>query len=67
MENEIQFVFRFFVFMKELKNKLFKKIKINFMFFFISMVYTLLKRKFGSSPLRFSAVQWSDGYQESAV
>ena len=34
MENEIQFAFRFFVFMKELKNKLFKKIKINFMFFF---------------------------------
>ena len=53
--------------MKELKNELSEKIKINLMGIFTSMVYTLLKNKFVSSPLIFSAVQWSHGHQESAV
>ena len=57
MENEIQFV------LKVLKNELLRKIKINFMVVFTSMVYTLFKNKFVSSSLRFSAVQWSHGYQ----
>ena len=57
----------FFVFMKKLKKELLKKIKINFMVIFTSMVYTLSKCKFVSSPLRISAVQWSLGHQESAV
>ena len=57
----------FFIFMKEWKNKLLKQIMINFMIIFTSMVYILFKRKFLSSPLRFSAVQWSRGHQASAV
>ena len=31
------------------------------------MVYTLLKSKFASGPLTFSAVQWSCGHQESVA
>ena len=46
--------------MEELKNESIKKIRINFMVIFTSMVYTLFKSsKLVSSPLRFSAVQWS--------
>ena len=59
--------FSFFIFMKELKNELLKNIKINFMVIFTSIVCTLFKSKFVSSPLRFSAVQWSREHQESAV
>ena len=66
MESKIQF-FSFFIFMMELKNELLKKIKTNFMVIFRSMVYTLFKSKLASSPLRFSAVQWSRGHQEFAV
>ena len=53
--------------------KLLKQIKINFMIIttsiviITSIVYTLFKSQFVSSPLRFSAVQWSRGHQESAV
>ena len=47
--------------MNELKNELFKKIKINFIVIFTSMVYTLLKNNSGSSPLRFSAIQGHAG------
>ena len=43
--------------MMELKNELLKQIKINFMIIFKSMIYSLFKSKFVSSPLRFSAVQ----------
>ena len=65
LENEIQFLF---LFTKELKNELLKQIKIHKMNDHVtSMVYTLFKSKFMSSPLRFSAVQWSCGHQESAV
>ena len=53
--------------MKELKNELLKYIKINFMVIFTSIVCTLFKSKFASSPQRFSAVQWSRGRKESAV
>ena len=49
--------FSFFIFMMELKNELLKQIKINFMIIFKSMIYSLFKSKFVSSPLRFSAVQ----------
>ena len=54
--------FSLFVFMKELKNELLKQIKINFMISIISIFYKLFKSKFVSSPLRFSAVQWSRGH-----
>ena len=67
MENEIQFIFPFFVFMKELKNELLEDITINFMVIFTSIVYTLFKSNVESSPRRFSAVQWSQRQQESAV
>ena len=67
MENEIQFVFRFLFFMKKLKDELLKQIKISFMIIITSMVYTLFKSQFVSSPRRFSAVQWSRGHQEFAV
>ena len=53
--------------MKKLKNELLKQIKINFMIIIASTVYTLFKSQFVSSPLGFSAVQWSRGHQESAV
>ena len=54
--------------MEELKNESIKKIKINFMVIFTSMVYTLFKSsKLVSSSLRFSAVQWSHGHQESVA
>ena len=59
--------FSFFILMKKLKNELLKQIKINFMIIITSIVYTLFKSQFVSSPLRFSAVQWSRGHQESAV
>ena len=59
--------FSFFIFMEELKNELLKQIKINFMVIFTSIVCTLFKSKFVPSLLRFSAVQWSRGHQESAV
>ena len=52
--------------MEELKNELIKKIKINFMAIFTSMLYTLLKSKFVSSPPRVSTVQWSREHQEYA-
>ena len=32
-----------------------------------SIVYTLFKSQFVPSPLKFSAVQWSRGHQESAA
>ena len=54
--NEIQFVFRFSIFMKELKNELLNQIKIDFKIICAGMVYILFKSKFVSSPLRFSAV-----------
>ena len=57
----------FFIFTKELKNELLKNIKINIMVIFSSIVCTLFKSKFVSSPRRFSAVQWSCRDQESAV
>ena len=38
----------FFIFMKELKNQLLKKTKINLMVIFTSMIYTLFKIKFVS-------------------
>ena len=44
-----------------------KKIKINFMIIFTSIVCTLFKSKFISHPEKFSAVQWSCGHQKSAV
>ena len=53
--------------MKKLKKELSKKIKINFILIFTSTIYTLFKSKFVSSPLKFSAVQWSLRHQESAV
>ena len=59
--------FLFFIFMMELKNKLLKQIRINFMITVTSMIYMLFKSKFVSSPLTFSAVQWSCGHQESAA
>ena len=59
--------FSFFIFKKELKNELLKQIKINLMIIMTSMFYKLSKSKFVSSPLRFSAVQWSRGHKESAV
>ena len=45
-----------FQFREGLKNELFKKTKINIMVIFTSMVYTLLKSKFVSRSLKFSAV-----------
>ena len=51
--NTIRFSFFMFI-MKELKKLLLKKIKINFMVIFTSMVYTLCKSNFVSSPLRLS-------------
>ena len=57
--------FSFFIFMMELKNELLKQININFMITVTSMIYKLFKTKFVSSPLTFSAVQWSCGHQES--
>ena len=51
--------FSFFIFMKELKNKLLKQIEINSMVYLTSMVYSLFRSNFVSSPLRFSTVQWS--------
>ena len=59
--------FSFFIFMMELQNELLKQIKINFMIIFTSMIYTLFKSKFVSSPLRFSAVQQSRGHQVSSA
>ena len=53
--------------MKELNNELLKQIKINFLIIFTSMIYTLFKSRFVSSPLRFYAVKWSRGDQASAV
>ena len=53
--------------MTELKNELLKNIKTNFMVILTNIDYTLFKNKFVSSSQRFSAVQWSRGYQESAV
>ena len=44
--------------MMELEKELLKQIKINLIIIFTSMIYTLLKSKFVSSPLRFSAVQY---------
>ena len=67
MENEIGLRFSFFILMKKLKSELLKQIKINFMIIITSIVYTLFKSQFVSSPLRISAVQWSRGHQESAV
>ena len=64
-QNTVRFLF--FVFMKELKNKLIKQIKIDFMSIITSMVYSLFKSKFVPSPLRFSNVQWSSQQQESTV
>ena len=49
--------FSFFIFMEELENELLKQIKINFMIVFTSMIYTLFKSMFVSSPLGLSAVQ----------
>ena len=54
--------FLFFIFMKELKNELPKKIEI-----FTSMIYKLFKCKFLSSLLIFSVVQSSHRHQESSV
>ena len=48
--------FLFFILMKELKNELLKQIKINFIIIFTSIVCTLFKSNFVSSPLRFSTV-----------
>ena len=59
--------FSLFILMKKLKNELLEQIKINFMIIITSIVYTLFKSQFVSSPLRFSAMQWSRGHQESAV
>ena len=59
--------FSFFILIKKLKNELLKQMRINFMIIITSIVYTLFKNQFVSSPLRFSAVQWSRGHQESAV
>ena len=59
--------FSFFIFIRELKNKLLENIKINIMIIFTSIVCTLFKNKFVSSPRRFSAVKGSRGYQESGV
>ena len=67
MENEIQFIFRVSLSWKNLKNELLKNIKINFMVIFKTMVYTLFKSKFVSSPQRFSVIQLSRGHEESAV
>ena len=53
--------------MKKLKNELLTQIKFNFMIIITSMVHTLFKNQFVSSPLRFSAVQWSRGHQEFVV
>ena len=50
-----KFHFSYFI-LKELGNELVKNIKINFVVIFMSMVYTLFKSKFMSSPLRFFAV-----------
>ena len=52
--------FSLFIFMKELKKELLKNIKINFMVIFTSIVCTLFKSKFVSSPCPwwFSDVQW---------
>ena len=69
-EDKIQIIdsfFEFFILKKKLKNELLKQIKINFMIIITSIVYTLFKNQFVSSPLRFSAVQWSRGHQKSAV
>ena len=52
--------FSYFI-LKELGNELIKNIKINFVVIFTSMVYTLFKSKFMSSPLRFFAV---NGYTD---
>ena len=49
--------------MKKVEYELLKQIKINFMIIITSMVYTLFKSQFVSSPLRFSPVQWSRGHQ----
>ena len=51
--------FWLFIFMKELKNELLKQIEINSMVYLTSMVYSLFRSNFVSSPLRFSTVQWS--------
>ena len=48
--------FSFYIFKKKLKKQLLKKIKNKFMAIFTSLVYMLFKSKFGSNPLRFSAV-----------
>ena len=63
--NKIQY--SFFIFMKKLKKELLKKIKINFMVIFTSIVYTVFRSKFVSSTLGFPAVQWSQRHQESVV
>ena len=44
----------FVIFMKELKNKVLKNIKINYMIIFTSMVYTLFKSKFVSMSTKIS-------------
>ena len=55
--NKVRFLF--FILMKEFKSEFLKKININFMVIFTSMV--------SLSPLRFSAVIGSRGHQESAA
>ena len=66
MGNKIHFWFLVFHFHEGIEKLIPYKTKINFMVIFTSMVYTLFKSKFVSSHLRFSAVQWSWGHQETA-
>ena len=63
---KIHFVLRFSFSWRNWKVN-YKQININFMIIFISMVYTLLKSKFASGLLTFSAMQWSCGHQESVA
>ena len=58
------FVFRFY---EESEKRVTLIDKDYFMTMFTSIVYTLFKSKFVSSPLTFSAIQWSRGQQGSAV
>lgn len=65
MENEMQFVLVFHL-NEEIKKRItetVEQVEITFMIVVASMVYRLFKSKLVSSPLRFSAFQWSSGHQ----
>ena len=66
MEKEIQYIFRFSFSWRNWKMKYLTRSRLT-LWLLSRMVYTLFKRKFVPSPLRFAVVQGSRGHQESAV